>query len=350
MGLRNPFKAAIYPETGQWLELETPSVAPSTPMPGDLNAYPDGYNWWMKDGTTSDLRCFIGGDPTVVSATDYIPYFDGPGRVNANIGLRFNPSYGLVVNDAGGSAIDFRVETDNNSSAFFVDASADLASFGVRVTTASTSTYPAIAIGSVAGDPSTLANGDIWYNSTSNKFRARQNGSTVDLISAAGVTGSGAANEIAYWSSSSAITGSSTLLTDGTYISIGSTVASTGVIRLANNTQIIHRNNADSGNVISVFVNTNDQVIIGNSTGAKVLINGDASGTLGFFNSSLVTKRTSGADLTNNVTSGGTDDVIADFAASSYSTDAATIRNDIYQLARKLKQINDGLRAYGLFT
>lgn len=73
--------------------------------------------------------------------------------------------------------------------------------------------------------------------------------------------------------------------------------------------------------------------------------------SLGFFSTAAVVKQTSGADLTNNVTSGGTNDTIANYTSlATYSTDAAAIRNNIFQLARKLKQINDGLRAYGLFT
>lgn len=72
---------------------------------------------------------------------------------------------------------------------------------------------------------------------------------------------------------------------------------------------------------------------------------------IGFFGTAPVVKQTSGANLTNNVTVGGVNDTIADFTSLTvYATDAAAIRNDIYQLARKLKQINDGLRAYGLFT
>jgi hypothetical protein len=77
------------------------------------------------------------------------------------------------------------------------------------------------------------------------------------------------------------------------------------------------------------------------------------TGALGFFTAANagVTQQTSGANLTNNVTSGGTNDTIANFTdLTIYANDAATIRNDIYQLARKMKQINDGLRAYGLFT
>lgn len=75
------------------------------------------------------------------------------------------------------------------------------------------------------------------------------------------------------------------------------------------------------------------------------------SGKIGFFGSSPASQQTSGANLTNNVTSGGTDDTIANFTdLSTYANDAATIRNDIYQLARKLKQVNDALRTYGLLT
>lgn len=60
---------------------------------------------------------------------------------------------------------------------------------------------------------------------------------------------------------------------------------------------------------------------------------------------------TSGANLTNNVTAGGTNDTIADFAdLTTYANSAAAIRNNFHQLARKLKQINDHLRARGDFT
>jgi len=49
-------------------------------------------------------------------------------------------------------------------------------------TTAST-TLAAINIGSFAGDPSVLADGDYWTNSSTNKLRARENGESVDVIS-----------------------------------------------------------------------------------------------------------------------------------------------------------------------
>jgi hypothetical protein len=75
------------------------------------------------------------------------------------------------------------------------------------------------------------------------------------------------------------------------------------------------------------------------------------AGNMGFFSATPAAQQTSGANLTNNVTSGGSNDTIANFTdLTTYSNDAATIRNDIYQLARKVKQINDGLRTFGLFT
>lgn len=95
------------------------------------------------------------------------------------------------------------------------------------------------------------------------------------------------------------------------------------------------------------------QLLVTDHAGDPVFLanGGVAPGEIGFFGSGQATIRTSGANLTNNVTVGGVDNTIADFTSLSvYATDAAAIRNDIYQLARKLKQINDGLRAYGLFT
>lgn len=77
------------------------------------------------------------------------------------------------------------------------------------------------------------------------------------------------------------------------------------------------------------------------------------NGTFGIFTkiAAPAVQQTSGANVTNSVTSGGTDDTIANYTdLTIYANDAAAIRNDIYQLARKVKQINDGLRLLGWFT
>ena len=84
----------------------------------------------------------------------------------------------------------------------------------------------------------------------------------------------------------------------------------------------------------------------GTSVGTK--IGTSTTQKLGFFNKAPVVQQTS-ASLTNNVTAGGSNDVIANFTdLTTYSADAATIRNDIYQLARKLKEVGDALRTLGL--
>lgn len=89
----------------------------------------------------------------------------------------------------------------------------------------------------------------------------------------------------------------------------------------------------------------------GGSGTLRGIMLGVTNNAVGFMGASPVTRQTSGADLTNNVTAGGSDDTIADFTSLTvYATDAAAIRNDIYQLARKLKQVNDALRDFGLLT
>ena len=55
--------------------------------------------------------------------------------------------------------------------------------------------------------------------------------------------------------------------------------------------------------------------------------------------------------ITNSVTAGGVTGTIANFTdLTTYATDAATIRNDIYQLALGLSNVVTALRNYGLLT
>ena len=89
-------------------------------------------------------------------------------------------------------------------------------------------------------------------------------------------------------------------------------------------------------------------------TAARLALRLEASGTaamLGVLGAAAVVRQASGADLTNAVTSGGTDDTIADFSdLTVFANSAAAIRNNQYQLARKLKQVNDALRLYGFLN
>lgn len=87
-------------------------------------------------------------------------------------------------------------------------------------------------------------------------------------------------------------------------------------------------------------------VSVGTTTGIKLGV--ATTEKIGFYNTTPVVQQTRGATLTNNVTVGGTNDTIADFAGALYATDATTIRDDIYQLARIVRQHDVALRALGL--
>ena len=131
-------------------------------------------------------------------------------------------------------------------------------------------------------------------------------------------------------------------------LQVGTNPALTGAIRLANGQRVSSRNAANTTD-IPLLELTSGNVIHLSSLGYSVRI-GDVDCSIGFFGTAAVTRRTSAADLTNNVTAGGVNDTIANYTdLATYANDAAAIRNNIYQLARQLKQINDGLRAYGLF-
>lgn len=57
---------------------------------------------------------------------------------------------------------------------------------GIRQTFNPNGTTPGFNFGSQAGDPSTPINGDCWYNSTTEKYRCHENGSTTNMIGGAG--------------------------------------------------------------------------------------------------------------------------------------------------------------------
>lgn len=90
-------------------------------------------------------------------------------------------------------------------------------------------------------------------------------------------------------------------------------------------------------------------IIVGGTTGTKIATS--TSQKMGFWNKSPSTQPANGADLTNNAAVGGTNDTIANYTdLTTYANDAAAIRNNLYQLARKLKVVNDALRAIGIMS
>lgn len=100
---------------------------------------------------------------------------------------------------------------------------------------------------------------------------------------------------------------------------------------------------------ITSFTMAAGNIILDTGTGTK--IGTSTSQKLAFYNATPVVQQSDGAALTNNVTSGGTTNTVADYAdLSVYANDAAAIRNNLYQLARKLKIVDDALRTYGLLS
>lgn len=93
----------------------------------------------------------------------------------------------------------------------------------------------------------------------------------------------------------------------------------------------------------------NINIAVGTTNGTQIATT--TSQKIGFFGTTPAIQQTQGATLTNNVTSGGSANTIANFTSlTTYSTDAATIRNDIYQLSQTLKIVVDALRTYGLLS
>jgi hypothetical protein len=141
--------------------------------------------------------------------------------------------------------------------------------------------------------------------------------------------------------STAAVTGSGALTVTATGAAL--TLAATGA-----NTVAIHTNGsarltlADTTATLADAVN----IAVGTTTGTQIAT--ASTQKLGFWGTTAVV-RSAVAALTNNVTAGGTTDTIDNFTdLTTYANDAATIRNNIYQLSRKLKEAVDALRLYGL--
>jgi hypothetical protein len=115
----------------------------------------------------------IGGSVTLIQGLGN----SGEGTINfatfSGGGVQFNLSelsglYGFTFPDGGG-----RFAVSNASNAWEVD---------VKQTFAPGATYSGLNVGSYAGEPSTLSNGDIFYDSSVDKFKVQQNGATATLL------------------------------------------------------------------------------------------------------------------------------------------------------------------------
>lgn len=97
-------------------------------------------------------------------------------------GTAGNKTYMLQVGGDNGSQLGMFDYTDA-ASVFVYDPTTKW-QFGQKVTYTPDATLAGVNLGTYAGDPSSVTNGDTWYNSTTNKFRCRENGATANCIGA----------------------------------------------------------------------------------------------------------------------------------------------------------------------
>lgn len=103
----------------------------------------------------------------ITSSTGTLTIANGK-TVTASNTLTFNGTDGTSVAFGAGGTVAY-VGLANSWSA------------GIKQTFAPNGTTAGLNVGSVAGDPSTPANGDLWYDSTANELTARINGANVAL-------------------------------------------------------------------------------------------------------------------------------------------------------------------------
>ena len=155
-------------------------------------------------------------------------------------GFRYTNNTGPVFDDTNtGYALTFNVQslTDNRTMTW-PDTALTVAGInvanawadGVKQTFNPDATNAGINVGSVAGDPSSPANGDLWYDSTANELTARINGANVALGSGGGggitvgttTVTSGTATRLFYETAGNVVGQVSGFTSDGTNVTAGS--------------------------------------------------------------------------------------------------------------------------------
>ena len=139
---------------------------------------------WRNAGNTADLSL-------TVNSSDRFQFTGGPlvtdtdlGNSVGNVALRWNTFFGQTVDlSTGSGALLGATIGSTNTLVGTLVATTDLAyTAGLKQTfSPDLSTNAGLNVGSIAGDPTTVADGDIWYSTTASNFRFRENGATVEL-------------------------------------------------------------------------------------------------------------------------------------------------------------------------
>lgn len=174
----------------------------------------------------------------------------------------YNSSTGRFRGRENGSSVDLRVgglnpghiPVGNGVGSDYTDSGLVM-NFSTTLTPAPTGTRPGLNFGVIGSDPSTPSNGDVWYNSGTGKFRGRQNGSNIDLVT-----------------TSSGGTVTSVGITAGTNISVsGSPVTSSGNMTVnaipSGSNQQIQFNNSGSFGASANLLWTGNALDVGDPVG-----------------------------------------------------------------------------------
>lgn len=164
-------------------------VIASTDLSDSASIARDTNNLSFFAATTSLQLLGVISDET---GTGLLVFNDSPTLLTPTIASFVNAIHSHL-NAAGGGTITKAAISDTPwakgdipSSTVYEDEANAWGEF--RQTFNPNATISGLNVGAHTADPSTLVNGDIWYNSTTNKFRARENGASVDMIGAAGAT------------------------------------------------------------------------------------------------------------------------------------------------------------------
>ena len=198
-------------------------------------------------GTNTASVVTVGGTQTLSSKTLASPTVTGNISAEATSRLIYGSNEYRYTNTTGpafyddttGNILTFNVQSlAANRTVTFPNSSLTIAGIdvanawadGVKQTFNPDATNAGINVGSVAGDPSAPANGDLWYDSTANELTARINGANVALGSGGGggitvgttTVTSGTATRLFYETAGNVVGQVSGVTSDGTNVTAGS--------------------------------------------------------------------------------------------------------------------------------
>ena len=125
-----------------------------------------------------------GTDELVINPNGQIYYIDNSGTpVSATLNLSNAQGQELTISDAGGEIVVLTGAQTLEDKTLAAPVITGAVAFpdNTRQTFNPGATAAGLNVGSQAGEPSSLVNGDLWYDSTANAMKARINSATVSL-------------------------------------------------------------------------------------------------------------------------------------------------------------------------